>query len=60
MKIYRDSEKDLNDCESTMNVTSKIGSLITAMTARSSQNSLSIGSRNYDVSNELFITAYII
>lgn len=49
MKIYKQYDSDLIDCESTIKVTEKVSGLITAMTARSSQNSLFEGNENYKV-----------
>jgi len=49
MQIYKETEVDLQDCEATMQVTRKIGALITAMTARSSQNALLEGNESNKV-----------
>lgn len=49
MKIYKNTDLELQDCHSTITVLEKIKDLIIAMTSRSSQNSLKPGSASLKV-----------
>lgn len=49
MKIYKQTDVELQTCDSTVNVLTKINDLITAMTSRSSENALTPDSSNLKV-----------
>lgn len=49
MKIYRNTDVELQGCQSTIAVLQKIKDVIVAMTSRSSQNSLKPGSASLKV-----------
>lgn len=49
MNTYKNFDDDLKDCESTTKVITRVNSVITAMTSRSSENSLTPESTSYQV-----------
>lgn len=49
MNVYKQFDDDLKDCDATVKVINRVNKVITAMTSRSSENSLSSGSTAYEV-----------
>lgn len=49
MKIYKRNDVELQTCDSTVNVLTRVNSLITGMTSRSSENALTPDSIHFKV-----------